>query len=224
MKEETKKWYLSLSDEQKTDYTLYYIEALASLFNMVKTSYDKLQAFRNKASADSTLVVQEYPVALAEAWMFIDSYALFSKTIYFGHLAIKNTERFKEFNDFSEPIRDCRNYHYHLEAENQYLKSGNSQVFGNLTWASDDGECFVVSPSCSLRGKPSVGLALDTKYNRYNSKLSLFVNNRVIDFDYYFERLVQIKDEIVASFNEEAITNLFDNLQYVVIKTKYTLE
>lgn len=220
-REKKREWYKSLSEEQQVDYSLYCIEALAFTYRMVETSYCSLNAFRLKAS-ENPAPEDDYPSALAEAWMFIDSYALFARILDDSFFSLKKEESFKQFLAFSEPIRKCRNFHFHIDAVNQYLKSGDSLLMGNLSWASDDGKCFIPIPSVSLRkNKVSNSVVFDSQEGDYVSKLCLYVNRRGIDFERYYNQIRIIKDELVERFNDEQITKLFDDYKHNILSVSF---
>ena len=153
-REKKREWYKSLGEVQQVDYCLYCIEALASTYRMVETSYRYLIDFRLKAPENPSLA-DDYPFALAEAWMFIDSYALFARMLEDSFFSIKTEDSVKQFLAFSEPVRECRNYHFHIDAVNQYQKSGDSLLMGNLSWVSDDGKCHIPFPDVALRKNKS---------------------------------------------------------------------
>ena len=215
-REKKREWYKSLSEEQKVDYCLYCIEALAFTYRMVETSYCFLNDYRVKASENPSLA-DNYPSALAEAWMFIDSYALFARMLDDSFFSFKTEECVKQFLAFSKPIRECRNYHFHIEAVNQYQKSGDSLLMGNLSWVSNDGKCYIPFPNVALRkNKSSHGVVYDTKKGVYVSKFCLCVNNKNIDFERYYDQIRVIKDMLVTRFNDEHITKLFTDCKYII--------
>lgn len=220
-REQKREWYKSLSEEQQVDYSLYCIEALAFTYRLVETSYNSLNAFRLKASENPALA-DDYPSALAEAWMFIDSYALFARILDDSFLSIKKEESVKQFLADSESIRECRNYHFHIDAANHYQESGDSLLMGNLSWVSDDGKCFIPIPSVSLRkNKSSNSVVFDSQRGDYVSKLCLYVNRRGIDFERYYNQIRIIKDELVARFNDEQITKLFYDCKYNILSVSF---
>lgn len=220
-KEKEREWYKSLREEQQVDYCLYCIEALASTYRMVETSYRYLTDFRLKAPENPSLA-DDYHSALAEAWMFIDSYALFARILDDSFFSFRKEESVKQFLAFSEPIRECRNYHFHIDAANHYQKSGDSLLMGNLSWVSDDGKCFIPIPSVSLRkNKSSNSVVFDSQRGDYVSKLCLYVNRRGIDFERYYNQIRIIKDELVERFNDEQITKLFDDCKHNILSVSF---
>ncbi|MBR6084031.1 MAG: hypothetical protein IKP61_00245 [Spirochaetales bacterium] len=220
-REKKREWYKSLSEEQQVDYCLYCIEALAFTYRMVETSYCFLTDFRVKASENPSQV-NGYPSALAEAWMFIDSYALFARMLDDSFFSIKTEDSVKQFLAFSEPIRECRNYHFHIEAVNQYQKSGDSLLMGNLSWVSDDGKCHIPFPDVALRkSKSSHSVVFDAKKGIYVSKLCLCVNNKSIDFECYYDQIRIIRDKLVAFFNDERISKLFHDCKYCITSLSF---
>lgn len=222
--ENRKKWFKNLREEQKEDYCRFYIEALASTYRMIESSYKYLCDFYAKAS-NQQFQSSSYQAALAEAWMFIDSYALFSRMLHECLFSFKTDECFTRFNDFAAPIRDCRNYHFHIDAYNQYAKNGDGQIMGNLTWVTANGACITPVPPVSLRqGKSCTSVVFDTFKRDYVSRLCLNVNNQSIDFDTYFEQARVVKDWLISIFNNDRITELFNNYEYGSTAISFVME
>ena len=221
--EKRKKWFKNLKDEQKEDYCLFCIEALASTYRMIESSYKNLCDFYT-SSMNQQFQSSSYQIALAEAWMFIDSYALFSRILHDSFFSFKKDESFTQFNEFTAPIRDCRNYHFHIDADNQYKKSGDSQIMGNLTWVTADGACITPVPSISFRKNKACSVVFDSYKGEYVSRLCLWVNNQSIDFDSFFDQVRIIKDKLITFFNNDEIAKLFNSYEYVSTSISYVME
>ena len=93
---------------------------------------------------------------------------------------------------------------------------------GNLSWVSEDGKCFIPIPSVALReNKTSNSVVFDSQKGDYVSKLCLYVNRRGIDFERYYNQIRIIKDELVARFNDEQITKLFDDCKHNILSVSF---
>lgn len=217
-------WLKNLSEEEITDYVLYYVEALASAYRTVEISYNNLTAFYERVLEKPEAAMSVYSAALASAWMFVDSYGLFSKLLYKCPFKLMDEKSFEVFNDLSKPVRDCRDCHYHLEAENRYKEGKDSHVMGNLSWIDKQGKCIIVMPKYHLRKELSTGIIFDSVSNEFTARLCLMFNSKQIDFDYYFEHIRHIKDELVSFLHNDMVSKVFNDLSYSPIAVKYVRE
>lgn len=216
-------WLINLSEE-RVDYVMYYIEALASAYRTVVISYNHLTTFYERVIEQPEVAMSVYSAALASAWMFIDSYGLFSKLLYKCPFKLMDDMFFNEFNIISKPVRDCRDCHYHLEAENRYKEGKDSYVMGNLSWINEQGECVIVLPTYHLRKELSTGIIFDSISNEFTARLCLMFNGKQINFDYYYEQIQHIKDELVSFLHDDMVSKVFNDLSYSPISVKYVRE